>query len=252
MHWPVPYDTNDLNPPPVLTPPLHETWEAMEQLVDEGLVKTIGVSNFSIPKLHDIMVTHKARIKPAVNQIEVHPYLRNDKVIEHCRIHGIHVTAYGPLGTTGSVELWSPPPPGDVPGPMTDPVIKEKADKYGVTPAQLLVRWGLQHGTSVLPKSTKEERIKANYDVWKINLTPEDFFAIAMIPLQIRMCDGSWFLRPNGPYKTLEELWDEPDADGKKEQLYKALKKGCLKNTMKILPDRIIDVDKANEPVPLD
>lgn len=87
MHWPVPYDTNDLNPPPVLTPPLHETWEAMEQLVDEGLVKTIGVSNFSIPKLHDIMVTHKARIKPAVNQIEVHPYLRNDKVIEHCRIH---------------------------------------------------------------------------------------------------------------------------------------------------------------------
>eukprot|EP00877_Chromochloris_zofingiensis_P008998 jgi/Chrzof1/4351/Cz14g09220.t1 len=226
MHWPVTFGATDEQPPRELTPPLHETWKAMEQLVDEGLARAIGVSNFSVVKLKDLM--KHARIKPAVNQIEVHPYLRNDDVIEHCRAQDIHVTAYAPLGSTGTSQMWKPPPPGDVPGPMTDALVKKLADKYDVTTGQ------------------------SNYDVWKLNLSPEDYQAIANMPLQMRMCDGSWFLKPGGPYQTFEELWDEPGADGKKEQLYKALKKGCLKNTMKILPDRIIDTANGNELVALD
>lgn len=106
MHWPIGYVNNgDLFPKNEVGEPLHtnfdllNTWNAMEELVDEGLVKSIGISNFNIRQVDYIF--NNARIKPVVNQIECHPYFLNEKLREHCKSKGIQTVAYAPLGSPG-------------------------------------------------------------------------------------------------------------------------------------------------------
>lgn len=198
IHWPVTGNIGD-----TVDPPIRETWQAMEGLVRAGLARNIGVSNFSSKKLEDIL--SYAEISPVVNQVECHPYFRNDSLIAWCNHHAIHVTAYSPLGSPDSASMFS----RQSQKLMEDPMVCAVAAANGKSPAQVLVRWALQRGTSVLPKSSNPQRIQANADVWDWELSTEDFQAISSLAYQQRMVDGSFWIDPRGPYKTLQDLWDE-------------------------------------------
>ncbi|GAX83363.1 hypothetical protein CEUSTIGMA_g10788.t1 [Chlamydomonas eustigma] len=201
VHWPA--VTGNVGPQ--LEPPYQVTWRAMETLVSAGLVRSIGVSNLSQKKLDKLL--EECSIWPAVNQVEAHPYFRNSSLIQHCEILGIHVTAYSPLGSPDSASLMGRP--ATMQGPMQDTVVKQVAEKLGKTPAQVLVRWAVQRGTSVLPKSVHPDRLRANLDVLEWSISKEDFERLSSFSYQQRMVNGSFLLNPKGPYKTLEDLWDE-------------------------------------------
>jgi len=202
IHWPVTGNVGD-----AVSPSIRETWEAMESLVRDGLVRSIGVSNFSSRKLQDIM--SYASIKPSVCQVEVHPYHRNDALISWCREHDIHVTAFSPLGSPDSESIF----PRKVPAVlMKDPRVQRVAERTGKNVGQVLIRWALQHGTSVIPKSTNASRIAGNLDVLDWELSSSDYSLLSGMAFQMRMVNGGMWLNPKGPYKTMEDLWDEPEV----------------------------------------
>jgi diketogulonate reductase-like aldo/keto reductase len=149
--------------------PLRETWAAMEELVAEGLVKTIGVANFTAPMLLDLL--SYAKITPAVNQIEMHPYFTQQKLVDFCKYHGIALTAYSPLGSPGNFK--------DKGSLLDDPVIRELSLKYGKKPAQIILRWGVQRDTVVIPKSITPERINENLSIWDFELAGEDMAKVS-------------------------------------------------------------------------
>ncbi|OAQ92832.1 alcohol dehydrogenase [Purpureocillium lilacinum] len=124
------------------------TWAAMEDLIPTGKVKEIGVSNFSIKKLEKLL--RGARIPPVVNQVELHPYLPQDDLLAYCASHNIHVTAFSPLGGKPVAAVAAN---ADVPGPLHSAAVTSVAQKRGITPAQVLLKWGIQRGTSVIPKA---------------------------------------------------------------------------------------------------
>mmetsp|Transcript_33914 Transcript_33914/g.85837 ORF Transcript_33914/g.85837 Transcript_33914/m.85837 type:complete len:328 (-) Transcript_33914:297-1280(-) len=200
IHWP-----SSAVPGPTVTPPLIDTWRAMEGLVDKGLVRSIGVSNFSAPKLQGLL--DQARIKPAVNQVEAHPYWRNGALLAWCRARGIHVTAYSPLGSPDSAAIMQRD--ASIEGPLKDAAVADVGARLGRNAGQVLIRWGVQRGTSVLPKSVKPERIASNLDVVSWSLPEPDFQRISTLATQVRMVAGTFLLTPQGPYKTLEDLWEE-------------------------------------------
>ncbi|RFU31665.1 hypothetical protein B7463_g4674, partial [Scytalidium lignicola] len=139
-----------------LTANLEPTWRAMEKLYEQGKAKSIGVSNFSIKQLE--AVAKYAKIPPAVNQIEIHPYLPNDELVLYCLSHNIAPVAYSPLGTA--------PNPREKRERVTDnKELNEIAHKNGITLAQLLIAWGIRRGYSVIPKSANEKRIRSNFDL---------------------------------------------------------------------------------------
>jgi methylglyoxal/glyoxal reductase len=134
-----------------------ETWKALEKLYEDGLVKAIGVSNFQVHHLKDLL--SDAKVKPMVNQVEFHPYLTQKELLSYCNEENIQL------------EAWSPLMQGEV---VRVDVIKELAEKYGKTPAQIVLRWDLQHGVVTIPKSVKEHRIQENADVFDFELSRED------------------------------------------------------------------------------
>ncbi|KAA1187110.1 aldo/keto reductase [Paenibacillus sp. B2(2019)] len=134
-----------------------ETWRALETLYKEGRVKAIGVSNFQIHHLEDVM--KDAEIKPMVNQVELHPYLSQQALLSFCQKQGIQL------------EAWSPLMQGQL---LDQPVLKQIAAKHSKSVAQVIIRWDLQRGIITIPKSTKEHRIIENVDVFDFLLTEED------------------------------------------------------------------------------
>ncbi|MGG3874893.1 aldo/keto reductase [Brevibacillus laterosporus] len=134
-----------------------EAWRALEKLYKDGRVKAIGVSNFQIHHLEDLM--GEAEVKPLINQVEFHPYLTQKELITFCRTHDIQM------------EAWSPLMQGQL---LDNPVLQEIADKHGKTVAQVILRWDLQHGVVTIPKSTKEHRIVENASVFDFELTQEE------------------------------------------------------------------------------
>lgn len=201
IHWPTPMKKGSVGfkPENLVQPNIPDTWKAMEALYDSGKARAIGVSNFSTKKLADLLEI--ARVPPAVNQVECHPSWQQDKLNAFCKSKGVHLSGYSPLGSPGTTSL-----KGDV---LKNPVIHMIADKIGKTPAQVALRWGLQKGHSVLPKSTNEKRIKENFDVfgWSI---PEDLFAKFSDIQQARLLKGTSFVHETyGGYRTVEELWDD-------------------------------------------
>ena len=128
---------------------VHETWKAMEELVDKGLFRYIGVSNFPVSILHELL--SGCRIQPAVNQVEVHPYLQQQKLINYCQMRGVRVQAYSPLGTSGYKEKWEP-------SVVDDPALHKIAMEKGVTVAQLCLVWAMQRNTVVIAKSSSASR----------------------------------------------------------------------------------------------
>ncbi|KAL4443567.1 hypothetical protein ABPG75_011304 [Micractinium tetrahymenae] len=203
IHWPV---TGNIGPE--VKPSIQETWQAMEGLVREGLVRSIGVSNFGVKKLADIL--SYAAIPPAVCQVEVHPYHRNDALIAWCAQQRIHVTAFSPLGSPDSESIFPRKKPLVL---MQNETVKAVAERTGRDVGQVLIRWALQHGTSVIPKSTSPARIRGNLRVFDWELSAEDYAALSTLPDQQRMVNGAMWLNPKGPYRTMEELWDEPEAE---------------------------------------
>ncbi|WVZ78096.1 hypothetical protein U9M48_025860 [Paspalum notatum var. saurae] len=158
---------------------LETTWHAMEELVSMGLVRSIGISNYDIFLTRDCLAY--AKIKPAVNQIETHPYFQRDSLVKFCQKHGICVTAHTPLGGSTANTEWF----GSV-SCLDDPVIKSLAEKYGKTPAQLVLRWGLQRNTVVIPKTSKVERLQENFEVFNFDISGEDMEKIKAIDRNYR------------------------------------------------------------------
>ncbi|KAM3410864.1 hypothetical protein ACQJBY_002840 [Aegilops geniculata] len=183
-----------------LPPDIPATWRAMEKLYDSGKARAIGVSNFACKKMEDLLAV--ARVPPAVNQVECHLIWQQDKLRRLCHSRGVHLFAYSPLGSPGS------PLPGIMGASvLSNPVVISVAEKLQKTPAQVALRWSLQMGQSVLPKSTNEARIKENFDIfdWYI---PKDMMAEFSDIKQERLLKAEFAVHPLSVYKTLEDLWD--------------------------------------------
>lgn len=167
--------------------PVRETWEAMEALVDDGLVKHIGISNFPVALIQDLL--SYARIKPSVLQVELHPYLQQTRLLEVCKRNNIVVTAFSPLGAASYVALNMDK--GD--DLLKDPVLQAIADRNGRSVAQVCIRWGIQRGSAIIPKTTREERLKENMDVFGWELSDNDMEEIAKLDRGRRYNDPGEF-----------------------------------------------------------
>ncbi|XP_038887571.1 NADP-dependent D-sorbitol-6-phosphate dehydrogenase-like [Benincasa hispida] len=158
---------------------LETTWHAMEDLVYAGLVRSIGISNYDIFTTRDCLAYSK--VKPAVNQIETHPYFQRESLVKFCQKHGICVTAHTPLGgADANPQLF-----GTI-SCLQDPLLQELAEKYGRSPAQIALRWGIQRNTAVIPKTSKLKRLEENLDVFYFKLTKEDMDLIKTIDKKYR------------------------------------------------------------------
>ncbi|WP_275440316.1 aldo/keto reductase [Paenibacillus sp. ACRRY] len=144
IHWPVKGKYKD-------------TWRALEKLHREGRIRAIGVSNFQIHHLEDLMMD--ATIKPAVNQVELHPLLIQSELRDYCSRHQIQIEAWSPLGQGNLLE---------------HPLLQDIAAKYGKSPAQVILRWDLQNGIVTIPKSVTPQRIRDNADLYDFELTAEE------------------------------------------------------------------------------
>jgi methylglyoxal/glyoxal reductase len=158
IHWPVPELRG-------------ESWIGLQDLLDEGLCRAIGVSNYTNRHMDELL--EYADVVPAVNQVELHPFLNQKDLLEHNRRHGIVVEAYSPLTHGRRID---------------DPRIGVVAARYGRTNAQVMIRWCLQRGTVVLPKSTRPERIRENLSVFDFELAPGDMEALDALHENLHTC----------------------------------------------------------------
>ena len=208
VHWPV------AQPKAVVFPekgddllglqhaPLDETWSAMESLVDAGLCLAIGVSNYSRRQLEVTLAG--SRIKPAVNQVELHPYLPQAELIEYCQAHQVAVTAYSPLGSRDRPDIFKA---ADEPVLLDDQTVVDIAAKHGRTPAQILIAWALSRETVVIPKSVNQVRISENFDAANIVLDATDMRQLGALDRERRYVDGAFLTLPDSPYSQ-GSLWD--------------------------------------------
>ena len=183
--------------------PISDTWRKMEEMIGKGLCKHIGVSNFSIKKLKALLKT--ATIKPEMNQIELHPYLQQPAMLDFCKNNSIHLTGYAPLGSSDRPARLKV---DNEPVLINDSVIKEIADRNGITPAQTLLSWAVHRETSVIPKSVKMERLKENLGAAQVSLSKQDIREIETLDKHRRYISGTFWAVEGGPY-TLENIWDE-------------------------------------------
>ena len=176
-----------------------QTWRAMETLVARGLVKGIGVSNFNVGQLQALL--RHAHIPPAVNQVELHPYLPQSRVADFCKQHHIQVVGYSPLGS-GSEETPGAPEPL-----LKQLVVNRWAKKAGKTPAQVLIKWALQRGVVSIPKSVTPHRIDENFAVWHWHLSDLSMLSITALKQNPwRYVTGEKWFKPK---QTAQEFWDD-------------------------------------------
>jgi diketogulonate reductase-like aldo/keto reductase len=208
VHWPFP----NFHPPhcdvssrsPDARPYIHEnymkTWQRMEQLVDMGLVRHIGTSNMTVPKLK--LVLRDARIKPAANEMELHPHFQQPDLFNYVVNNGMVPIGYCPIGSPGRPERDRTP---EDTSPTQDPVILEIAGRHGISPAAVCIKWAVQRGQTPIPFSINHycENLEC---VTKDPLTSEEMSAIATIDRNCRLIKGQVFLWKDG--QSCEALWD--------------------------------------------
>lgn len=177
--------------------PLSVTWEAMIDLKRKKLAKHIGVSNFSISKIENLK--QKTRMIPEVNQIEIHPYLQQDEIVKYCHQNAIIPTAYSPLGSSRGFA-------NEV-GLMHEDIIIQIAAKHQCEASQILLAWGIERDTAVIPKSVNPGRIKENYKAVNLNLDEEDMEMIKSLNKNLRHATGDFAVFPKGSY-TIDSIWE--------------------------------------------
>ncbi|XP_022143728.1 NADPH-dependent aldo-keto reductase, chloroplastic-like [Momordica charantia] len=199
IHWPFRTKPGSRGFNPEVMAPLciAETWNAMEGLYASGQARAIGVSNFSTKKLQDLLKS--AKVPPAVNQVECHPVWQQPALHNLCKSTAVHLSAYSPLGSPGS---WLK---GEI---LKEPILIEIGEKLNKSPAQVALRWGIQSGHSVLPKSVTESRIIENLSLFDWSIPPELFSKFSQIHQQ-RLLRGEFAVHETlSPYRSVEELWD--------------------------------------------
>ncbi|NCP64467.1 MAG: aldo/keto reductase [Paraglaciecola sp.] len=204
IHFPIaqPYvDFNDRYPPEwifdpkaaepkmeIAPVPLYETWQGMEALVEAGLTHKIGVCNYNTGLLNDLMAY--AKIKPAVLQVESHPYLTQQRLMQLARDYAIEVTAFSPLGALSYLEL-------DMAGAqesvLEQAVVKQAAKRLNKTPAQVVLRWGVQRGNAIVPKTSRPERLAENLAIFDFSLSEQEMAAIDALNCNRRFNDPGQF-----------------------------------------------------------
>jgi alcohol dehydrogenase (NADP+) len=214
IHWPMPLKPGVIFPqsaadyPPPADVPIVDTWAGFEDAVRAGLARHIGVSNFSIRKLADLVT--RSTIKPEVDQVELHPLLQQPDLVKYCASNGILLTAYSPLGSNDRPDLVKST---DAPVLLENPVIKSIAEAHGCTPAQVLIAWHVQRGISVIPKSVTPSRLRENFAAGEIELSSVDLERIAGLDRHYRLIAGNFWAVEGGPW-TLETIWDDARAPG--------------------------------------
>jgi D-xylose reductase len=168
--------------------PLRETWQALEELVRAGLVRNIGVCSLNVARLRALM--SYAQIAPAVLQVELHPYLTQEKLVQYCREENILVTAFSPLGASSYVPLGMA---SDEESVLDEAVVREIAAGHGRSPAQTVLRWAVQRGTAVVPKTSRPERLAENLAVFDFALAAEEMDAISSLNRNRRFNDPGHF-----------------------------------------------------------
>ena len=208
VHWPFP----NFHPPGCdvtsrsadARPYIHEnymkTWRKMEDLVDMGLVRHIGTSNMTIPKLK--LVLRDARIKPAVNEMELHPHFQQPELFKFVLDNGMQPIGYCPIGSPGRPERDRTPEDA---APTEDPVILEIAQRHGVSPAAVCIKWAVERGQTPIPFSVHHYRDNLEC-VTSDPLTEDEMRAIAALDRNCRLIKGQVFLWKDG--QSWEALWD--------------------------------------------
>jgi alcohol dehydrogenase (NADP+) len=210
VHWPFPNhhppgcDVNVRNPHAV--PYIHanymRTWRKMEELVDRGLVRHIGTSNMTIPKMK--LVLRDARIKPAANEMELHPHFQQPEFFHYLLDNGIAPIGYSPIGSPGRPDRDRTP---EDTSPTEDPVILKIAARLSIHPAMVCIKWAVQRGQTPIPFSSHRRNLLANLrGVVDAPLTAEDMKAIQTIDHNCRLIKGQVFLWKD--HQSWEDLWD--------------------------------------------
>lgn len=168
--------------------PISETWGAMEEIQKAGLCKQIGISNFCISLIRDLL--SYASIRPTVLQVESHPYLVQEKLLRYCQQEHIAYTAFSPLGAGSYVELGMATGADSV---LNEPIVNQLSKKYGRSPAQIALRWAVQRGTAVVPKTSRVERLKENISLYDFELTTDEMAAISSLDRNQRFNDPGVF-----------------------------------------------------------
>ncbi|OIO19887.1 MAG: hypothetical protein AUJ37_01670 [Candidatus Magasanikbacteria bacterium CG1_02_41_34] len=180
MHWRIAQnDTGE-----IIDIPFEETWQAMEMLVETGLVRAIGVSNFTEDMLTSLL--ERVAIVPAMNQVEMHPYLPQESLRAFCHEKNIHITAYSPLGRPGQSNEDDP-----FPQLIAHPTVLTIADTHGKTPAQVLLRFGIDRGIVVIPKSTIPSRIAENINAISFTLSSGEIVQLLGLEIPYRYVEPS-------------------------------------------------------------
>jgi len=168
--------------------PYADTWGAMEELQRAGLVKRIGVCNLNVSALREVLAS--CSIRPAVHQIELHPYLTQSRLVRYCAQENIAVTAFSPLGAPSYLALGMASPAENV---LTDPVLTRIATAHGRTPAQIALRWGVQRGCAVIPKTASPARLTENLALFDFLLSAAEMSAIDGLDRPRRFNDPGHF-----------------------------------------------------------
>ena len=204
IHWPVTFVSGILFPQkpseyiPLEKYPIIKTWTQMELAKTEGLSKHIGVSNFSLKKIKDLM--SRANLKPEVNQVELHPLLQQNELVDYCKSQEIIVTSYSPLGSGDRSDEMKGE---NEPNLMNLEIINDVANKHQASAAQILIAWHLNRDCTVIPKSASKNHIESNFEANDITLDNEDMQQIASLDKNYRFITGKFFEMPESGYSNI-------------------------------------------------
>lgn len=195
-------DPNADSPQVELAPvPISETWGAMEQLVADGFVKNIGVCNFGTSLLRDLL--SYAKTPPAALQVELHPYLTQEKLLRFCRESEIAVTGFSPLGAQSYFALNMAEAEESV---LNNETVKSVATAHDRSPAQVVQRWAVQRGTAIVPKTSSVERLKENLALFDFELTEEEMNSLSALNRNRRFNDPGDFAE--GAFNTFLPIYE--------------------------------------------